>query len=388
MSRPLDVVHVTDSLAHGGAEQNLLSLLRHMPRDRFRHHLAWIFDDLRIADSFRPFVDSMIPLGGDYSVRGCLRATVALRRWIAQHKPDVVHAQLITAQLVARAAALGQCPVVTTWQNAWYDPDAASEFGGPGRRQLMRLFDAVSSRFNRHFIAVSEHVGVSTAAHLGLSPSRVSVIYNAVDPDRYAAVEERELAKVRAELGLREDDTVLLTVGRLVPQKGQVNLIEAMGRIVRRVPNAVLLVAGNGPLADELRARAAACGVADRVRLLGPRRDVPALLQLCKLFLFPSLYEGLSVALVEAVSNGVPVVASDIPQNREVCGALEAVRFVRPGDVETLANVVVEFLGNYGSLRQSALAARAGVRTRFDPVRLATRFGAVLESAAGVRAGA
>lgn len=388
MSRPLDVLHVTDSLAHGGAEQNLLSLLRHLPRDRFRHHLAWIFDDLRLADSFRPLVDSMIPLGGDYSVRGCAHATVELRRWITRHRPDVVHAQLITAQLVARAAALGRRPVVTTWQNAWYDPNAASEFGGPGRRQMMRLFDAVSSRFNRHFIAVSEHVGVSTAAHLGLSQSRVSVIYNAVEPDRYAAVDERELAKVRAELGLREDDVVLLTVGRLVPQKGQVDLIEAMGRLVRRVPKAVLLVAGDGPLAADLRALAVARGVADRVRLLGARRDVPALLQLCKLFLFPSLYEGLSVALVEAVSNGVPVVASDIPQNREVCGALDAVRFVRPGDVDTLADVVVELLGNYGQLRQSALAARAGVRSRFHPELLATRFGAVLENAAGARSGA
>ncbi|HEX4462422.1 MAG TPA: glycosyltransferase [Polyangia bacterium] len=388
MSRPLDVLHVTDSLAHGGAEQNLLSLLRRLPRDRFRHHLAWIVDDLRLADSFRPLVDSMVPLGGDYSVRGCAHATVVLRRWIAQHRPDVVHAQLITAQLVARAAALGRRPVVTTWQNAWYDPNAVSEFGGPKRRQLMRLFDAVSSRFNRHFIAVSEHVGVSTAAHLGISPSRVSVIYNAVEPARYAAVEERDLTKVRAELGLREDDLVLLTVGRLVPQKAQVDLIEAMGRIVRRFPKAVLLVAGDGPLADELRARAAACGVADRVRLLGVRRDVPALLQLCKLFLFPSLYEGLSVALVEAVSNGVPVIASDIPQNREVGGTLEAVRFVRPGDVDSLAKVVFDLLGNYAQVRQAALAAQAEVQARFDPSLLAMRFGAVLENAARPRRGA
>src|SRR5579864_8442534 len=136
MTRPLDVLHVTDSLGHGGAEQNLLSLLRRLPRDRFRHHLAWVVDHLALRDAFAPYVDTLVPLGGDYSVVGCARAAARLGSWIRRRRPDVVHAQLITAQLVARIAALGNRPVVTTWQNAWYEPQATPEFGGPKRRQL------------------------------------------------------------------------------------------------------------------------------------------------------------------------------------------------------------------------------------------------------------
>jgi glycosyltransferase involved in cell wall biosynthesis len=385
MTRPLDVLHVTDSLGHGGAEQNLLSLLRRLPRDRYRHHLAWIADDLRLLDAFRPHVDTLLPLGGDYSWLGCARAALHLGAWIRRHRPDVVHAQLIMAQLVARLAAFGVRPVVTTWQNAWYDPRATSEFGGPKRRQLMRLLDAVSSRFDRHLIAVSEHVATSTAAQLGIHGDRVTVVHNAVEPERYAARDDAELARTRRELGLRGDEPVLLTVGRLVPQKGQIDLIAAMPAILRRVPDAVLLVAGDGPLAAELRAQADARGLGNKVRLLGARGDVPALLQTATLFLFPSRYEGLSVALVEALSNGVPVVASDIPQNREVGDEIGAVRFVPPGEVDELARTVVELLGDYAAARARALAARDSVRERFDPTRLAARFGAILERAAGAR---
>lgn len=382
MNGPLDVLHVTDSLAHGGAEQNLLSLLRRLPRDRFRNHLAWIVDDLRLNDAFRPYVETLVPLGGDYSWIGCARATLRLGAWIRRHRPDVVHAQLITAQLVARAAAFGVRPIVTTWQNAWYEPQATNEFGGPKRRQLMRLLDAVSGRFDRHVIAVSEHVASHTAAQLHVPSDRVSVIYNAVEPARYEPLDAAVLERTRRELGVRGSERVLLTVGRLVPQKGQIDLILAMPSILRRVPDAVLLIAGEGPLRDELRAQVGALELGDRVRLLGARGDVPALLQIADLFLFPSRYEGLSVALVEALSNGLPVVASDIPQNREVGEGLGAVRFVAPGAVESLAETVAALLADYEPLRAVAEQSRALVRERFAPGRLAARFGAVLERAA------
>src|SRR5262245_20490738 len=119
--RPLEVLHVIEALGQGGAEQNLLSILRELPSPRFRHHLGWLRphpDEL--AASFQPHVASMVPLH-DGPRWSHARATTKLVRWLRVHRPAVIHAQMIGPQLVSRAAALaggGRVPVVTTWQNA------------------------------------------------------------------------------------------------------------------------------------------------------------------------------------------------------------------------------------------------------------------------------
>lgn len=395
MTGPLRVLHVTESLAHGGAEQNLLSFLRRLPPERFQHHLAYLYPDEALLEKFRPHVASLVPLGAGRGP-GLLKAAATLQGWVRRNRVHVVHAQLLRAQLVARAAALTSAfgvafgamrpPVVTTWQNAFYDDFSVADFGSPARRTLVRRLDAVTGRYDRHFIAVSEHVAAHCSAALGVSRDRVSVIYNCVEPGRYAPVSTEVLAHTRAELGLVPEARVILSVGRLVVQKGQRHLIAALPHILRQVPHAVLLIAGGGPLRAELQAQVSALALGDRVRLLGPRGDVPALYQMADLFAFPSLYEGLSVALVEALANALPAVVSDIPQNREVIEeagrGLRSVRLVAREDAAGIGAAVVELLRGGGVVREAAMPARDAVRIRFSPERLAQRFGATLEAAA------
>jgi glycosyltransferase involved in cell wall biosynthesis len=380
----IDVLHIIDSLGHGGAEQNLLSVLRRLPPDRFRNHLAWLYPDEQLLAELRPHVASLLPP----RARGRLAPLVEAARlagWIRRHRPDLVHAQLLRAQLVARLGAFlaGACPVVTTWQNTVYDPHSLADFAGsPGLRAALRWVDRQSGRSGRHFIAVSEYVAEHCASQLAVPRDRVSVIFNAVEPARYADVDETTIGRTRGELGLSPGAPVLLSVGRLVPQKAHQDSIRAMPAILRRHPTAVLLIAGSGPLDGELRAQVDAHGLQSRVRLLGRRREIPALSQLASLFLFPSRYEGLSVALVEALANGLPAALSDIPPNREVAGGLSSVRFFPPGDVERLAATVDELLAGGQAVRAAAQAARSSVRARFAPEALTARFAEALERAA------
>jgi hypothetical protein len=102
--RPLEVLHVLESLGHGGAEQNLLSVLRSLSQDRFRNHLAWLYDDEKLLESFRPHVASLVPLRA-HGRLGLLRAGARLTRWLRERHPDVVHTQLVRAQIVGRASA-------------------------------------------------------------------------------------------------------------------------------------------------------------------------------------------------------------------------------------------------------------------------------------------
>jgi glycosyltransferase involved in cell wall biosynthesis len=382
LGRPLRVLHVVESLGFGGAEQNLLSILRCLPADRFEHHLAWLYQDERLLEAFAPLVSAVVRLDGAGPL-GLVRATARLTAWLRRHPVDVVHTQLVRAQLVGRTAAVlaGRLPVVTTWQNVFYDDQALSDFRDSRLlRGVVRLLDRTTGRVDRHFIAVSEHVAAQQARSLGVDRSRVSVIFNSVAPERYQAVPPAELAGVRRELGLTAQQRVLLAVGRLVEQKAHRDLIDCMPAVLARHPEAVLVVAGAGPLRDSLWQRVEELGLSGQVRLLGARRDVSALYQMAELFVFPSRYEGLSVALVEALANGLPAVVSDIPQNREIADGVPSVRFVAGRRAEDWTVAIVSALA---SAAATPAQHRDRLRHAFSSAKLASQVGAAFSRAAG-----
>lgn len=178
------------------------------------------------------------------------------------------------------------------------------------------------------------------------------VIANAVPPQRPG-----DGAAMRARLGLAADSPLAVAVGRLAVEKGQVDLI----RLLARQPRLRLAIAGEGPLRPELEHLAATLGVADRLLLLGamPAAAVSDLLAAADLFLMPSRFEGLSLALLEAMQAGLPIVASDIEGNRDGLGEgpTAAGLLVPPGDLDALDAAVRSLLEQPG--QRQDLAGRA-----------------------------
>lgn len=383
MKRPLRVLHVIDSIGPGGAEQNLLTVLPHLPPDRFENHIAWLYDDSRLLDQMAPFVASATHLRSGH---GIFHVSTAVRlAWlIAERGIDVVHAQLIRTQLVARAASLlaGRVPVVTTWQNTNYAPESLSIFGHSRRdRAAILALDAISSRYDSKFLAVSEYVKSNSCEALHVDPRRVTVVPNAVAPNRYAPVPASDIAELRASLGV-STGRLILNVGRLVDQKDQRTAIDAMPSVLRRHPDVVLAVAGGGPREQSLREQIARLGLEKSVKLLGVRSDIPSLLQAADVFLFPSLFEGLPVALVEALANALPAVVSDIPPHREVAEGMASVRFVPTGQPERIASALVELLSDLPAARSSASQAAETIRHRFSASAIGAALGEAIEGAA------
>ena len=381
----LDVLHVIDSLGEGGAENNLLSTLRRLPTDRFRNHIAWLHDRENLVEALRPHVASLLPLHAPRSKRGLLGAAAALNEWLRTYRPQVVHAQLLMAHLVARIATrTAGVPQVTTRQNVVYDNTALNDFGGSsGRREFLLSLDRATASWDSAFIAVSEHVARRWVETLGVPAERVTVIPNAVEPARYRECDADELARTRAALALPDGAEILLSVGRLVATKGHLESIAAMPAILAKRPRTHLLIAGSGPLEAELRGRAAALG--GRVRILGQRTDLPCLYALADAFLFATHYEGLSLALVELISSGLPGAISDIPPNREVAGELPTIHFFAVGDVEGLASAVLAVLESGAAGRAQARAIRHTIADRHSPDALSARVAAVLERASHSR---
>ncbi|HEY0659092.1 MAG TPA: glycosyltransferase family 4 protein, partial [Pyrinomonadaceae bacterium] len=178
--------------------------------------------------------------------------------------------------------------------------------------------DKFSTRVAKsHFVACSEFVANSFIKELGIDPSRMSMIYNSVDPQTLIC-EPGEPQKIRQSLNIPDDGFVYINIGRLDPQKGQIYLLRAFQKVLREVPSAYLVIIGTGNLETSLKELAKSLKIEQRVYFLGIRKDIGACLEMADVFVFPSLFEGLGIVLIEAMSKSRACIASRLAVLEEV----------------------------------------------------------------------
>jgi glycosyltransferase involved in cell wall biosynthesis len=185
----------------------------------------------------------------------------------------------------------------------------------PTRRRARMALLGWALRSADRIVAVSPTVRETVTRTLGIDGDRVTVVTNGIRIGRTAGV---GASAVRRELGIPRHAHVVTCIGRLVVNKGQQALIAMLPRLCELDPTAHLLLVGDGPAAAVLRYDAARLGMARTVTFAGERTDVEAILAASDVFASASLFEGVSLALLEAMAAGVPVVARDTPGNREV----------------------------------------------------------------------
>ena len=345
----------TDSRVLGGAENAMFLLLESLDRDAWLPTL--LLDDAPGVESLIERADGLkipyrriepMPLG----LAGARRVP-ALVRMLWRERPTVFHAHMsspVAAKYPLAAAVLARVPAVLgTVQVAEFEPD---------RLTYLQL-RALALGVDRYF-AVSRDIAAQLVGRLGWPAAKIEVLYNAVDLGRFALPEQRGL---REQLGAGEARPLVLTPARLNKQKGHSVLLEA----IAQVPDAVFALAGEGPERPALEALAARLGIADRVRFLGYRTDIPRLLGACDLFALPSLYEGSSLAVLEAMAAGRAVVSSAIGGTDELIEDGYSGLLVPPGDAAALASALRRLLGDR-ELRET-FAARARERVKRDLTR-------------------
>jgi glycosyltransferase involved in cell wall biosynthesis len=228
-----------------------------------------------------------------------------------------------------------------------------------------------------HFHAVSRAVKESAVRDLGIPADRITVIERGRDPARLRVADPVRRERARRRLGLSERDEVLVTVGRQEFQKGQRYLIEAMAELSGIRPNMVLVIVGRrGHASEELERVWRETELGDRIRFLGFTEDVPEILAAADLFVFPSLYEGLPGAVIEAMASGLPIVASDIDATREVLEPGRNALLVPPASASHLAGGILRLLCEGETRRRFGSRSRAIFEERF------TLQGSVLRMAA------
>ncbi|HEY0428222.1 MAG TPA: glycosyltransferase [Pyrinomonadaceae bacterium] len=342
--RPLKVLHLIPTLSSGGAERQLANVVGGTRRELINHVVCVIGEPYFFSQDIRDAGFKVIEM--DVSgKRPFLKAAQKFRKIIAEEKPDVIHSWLYDANVSARLASLlnGKTPLVTSLQLADYEPEVA-RIGNynPHKVSALKAIDKFTAFLAApFFVPCSEFVKNSYRRRYGLDESKTEVIYNAVNIDALPAT-KADLKKIRAKLELPADAFVYLNVGRLDPQKNHKVLFEAFQAVSAEIPNAFLLLAGIGHLENELKNLAESLEINEKVFFLGRRNDVGALLELADVFAFPSFFEGLPVALIEAMLKRLPCVASRIEVFEEVIDDGETGLLINPTSAVELKDAMIK----------------------------------------------
>ena len=350
-------MHVIDTLNLGGAERFLVGLVKALDSERFQPIVVWVSES-------GPFVQDLERAGIEViglHARGHRDPSTLFKlvRLMRERNVQVVNTYLFVDGFYARLAALlaGVPLRVVTQQSAYEDP-------------RLRL-PAWQIWLNRALVPITQQfVAVSRAARDYLHrvewvPERkIEVIPNAIEPP--PPVAEEDVRALRRAWGLDDFGGIVLgTVARLEPPKGVDILLEAVGILHQRGMDVRCVIVGEGSCRQELEAQARALGISDVVRFAGARRDIPLILSLLDIFVLPSRFEGLSLALLEAMAAARPVVATAVSGSVEVIRDGENGVLVPREDPAMMAEAIRQLAVTPERAQQMGEQARSDVLRHF-----------------------
>lgn len=376
------ILHVIPTLGSGGAERVLLTYLSQPALKQGFQHLV-VLTDVADPHSERPetFLVSLLEEQGVEVIglglpgsRNILKSTVALRRLIRERKIDLVHSQLVWANLSGRLAGRWSgVPVIASFHSTDYAPEAIQSFKIPKLKQgLIRRIDGFTTRwFVKKSIAVSQYVASHIEAELRLDHSKIQVVYNPIDFRQVRPSCNSARKKIFEELNLEESTKLILSVGRVIPSKGFMELVEAFSRLDPSV-SAYLAIVGaqlDSQHLAKLQALISEKKLESKIFLAGERRDVSDWLSAADIFAFPTKYEGLGIALAEAMAAGLASVASDVgPIPELICPEQTGILYPL-NDVDALANSITRLLINDELRKNLSENGQKSILEKFDPLK-------------------
>ena len=342
---------ITD-LDVGGAERALAALAARLDRRRWRPSVVCLGPEGRMAEPLRaagidPVCLGVKPNRPDRAISDLARALRAERPWLVQS--FLFHADVASRLAAPRAG------------RPWVLGGIRVAERRPGKRWHLTL-DRLTSRLSAGSVCVSQGVLRFTRDVLGVDPERLTVIANGVDPVPI----DRAEPLPRAAIGLTPNGSCALFVGRFDVQKGLPILLDAAERVVAGHPDWWLVLVGDGPERPRLERRlTASTRLAEHVRWLGRRDDVPALLKMADALVLPSLFEGMPNVVLEAMAARRAVVATAVEGSEELVVPGETGWLVPPDDPEALARALLEAAADPDLCRRFGAAGRARVGAEF-----------------------
>ncbi len=382
---PRKTVMLVDSLDVGGLEEVVAFLVRNLPSHGIKASVACLSRGGFVADKLQREGYQVVTADG---------SAHKLTELLRQLGPDVVNSHYASLPALEAAALLNK-PMVETIHNTYV---WLSQEQWKVEAQRSRLFAkglAVSSLVKRYYHAHNRE----------LPEDRVMVVGNAIDPDRIAPL---DLTSARSALGLSDDATVFLCLGRYCSQKNQLGIVHAFAQVAARDPSAFLLCMGNAPKEEQayvqqLQSLVASLPCRDRIRLDGYHPNVSTVLSAADAMVMDSFFEGWSLAATEALLSGTPLIHSLCGSAEELCGASEERGLVIPnpgGDImklqlddlvriahhadqpnhPQLIDAMLRVIHERDRLRTERTAIRAYARRVFHPTAILSRYASTFRS--------
>ena len=366
------VLFVIDTLQLGGAEQ---SLLENTSRFKNVHPIVChLYTGAILEPKFRERGIKVYSLNISKKY-GFLEAYRRLKKIIDTEQPELMVAYLTRSEIVTRLLGkFNHIPVVGTFVNDLYCKSYNQHLSWKAKNvvSLFKYINRATSKICVGFVSNSQAIKEANARHLNILPEKIEVINRGRDSFKFR----------RKNPGTYGSDGSIrfLNVSRLFPVKGHRFMILGFKHFLAKYPDATLSIVGDGPLRNELAALIKDHDLENKVLLLGSRNDVPALLAEYDCFVFPSLVEGFSGAIVEAMFAGLPILASDIDQNKEAISHLQTGYLFGKESAEEAANAMIWFRENRELANKLAINGYEYAREHFELDKIVNRFETYLQT--------
>lgn len=345
------VLHFISGLEVGGAETQLLRILPKLQQ----------YHDNRVC-----CVRGRGPIGKDLGKRGIrvyyldlksifdIFAILRLRKAIRDFSPDIMVTYLIHADLYGRVLGklFGVKKIV------------CSKRGALLQWEWLAKLDWLTRKFVSHYLVQTETAKKEWMKRVNLPENKFTVIPNGIDANFFAGIEKDE--KLRQELGIDRAETVIICVANLHVNKGHKFLLEAFEKVFRRDKQIKLLLVGDGEEKENLKKQIENYKAKNNILFLGKRTDVPELLKISDIFVLPTMFEGMSNAILEAMACGLPIITTDIPENRELIKDKINGILVPVNNTNEIATSLNTLLNDKNLIEKLAKNAQMTVTERFD----------------------
>jgi glycosyltransferase involved in cell wall biosynthesis len=347
--RRIRVVHIITRLDKGGSSEVVLELAARMNRDRFNVEIVTGDTGDPICDLSRYTRETGVPitvfkrLVREIHPLYDLLACITLYRHLRRVRPHIAHTHSSKAGILGRiAAAACRAPIVI------HQPHGHVFYGyfGSLASRIFVWIERVAARITDRIITLTE-LGKQDHIRYGIGPADLFVpIPCGIDLARFSG-DKADGQALRAELGLRPDERLVLWAGRLTPIKGCDVFLRACALVAPRRPGARFYILGDGPLAGELKALSSALGLDDAVRFMGQQSNIPTWMAAADLFVLSSLNEGLGRVLLEAMASHTPIVATAVGGVGEIVDTGVTGILVPPSDPERLSEGMLTLLHDH-----------------------------------------
>ena len=351
-TRRIRVVEVLATGTNGGAQEHLSSLVTRIDQSRYDVSVVSLSAGSAVRKLQRAGVSVLVIDDADDAI-----AVGALAAHLAEVRPDVVHAHMFRAETVAARAVMA---LVEAGQRRPYlvaTVHSSRVRTDEDRATLLEL----TPQFGR-LIAVSTAI-VAKLKSEGRDIVPISLIRNGVDLQRYA--EQEACCTLPEEYGMEPGSQIVGVVARLEPEKGHPTLLEAWPQVLRAVPDAYLLIVGEGSRRDALEAQARELRIAHRIVFTGRRDDVPAVTAALDVAVLPSYREAQGLSVLEAMALSRPVVASNVGGIPEMVEDGVTGLLVPPHDANALAEAIIRLLTDHPYADTLGRAGHDLVHVRF-----------------------